>query len=84
MKFQSKKDNLGRILILSPAVIVTAIALLVVTNVFEFIPTIPSEALIGSTLFFWIYFLLVWNFTYYVVKNDAIYSAIWVHSISKN
>lgn len=68
LKFQTKKDAFGKVLIFTPAIIMTGLLIGVLTGVAD----IPKAPVLFGTILCWIFLFVVWNFTYYELKDDKL------------
>ena len=70
--YKSKKDTFFRILIWGPTIIVTVLMVIRQTDQFDAFKTIPIEFLGLGTIVFWIFALLVWFRTEYIITDDEL------------
>ena len=72
IKYDTKKDWLGKTLLLGPTLFISTLTILNLSGV-SFEPIIPNaKPLIIGSVGFWIFFLLAWNFTYYTIDNRTL------------
>jgi uncharacterized membrane protein YdbT with pleckstrin-like domain len=72
VRFETKKDWFGKILLFGPALIITTLAILHVSGLnFGRVISTPWPFIIGG-LFFWLFAFLGWNFTYYVIDQNTL------------
>lgn len=72
LKFDTKKDWMGKILLFGPTLTITTVTILKIGGV-SFGKVIPTaEPLIIGTIGFWLFLLLAWNFTYYTIDQTTL------------
>ena len=71
IRFETKKDWMGKFLLGGPTFIITILTVLRLSDV-EFGKAIPpAESLIMATIFFWIFSIVTWNFTFYTLDGTT-------------
>ncbi|WP_162416241.1 PH domain-containing protein [Cyclobacterium roseum] len=76
IKFDTKKDWLGKTLLLGPPLLISTLTILNLIGV-SFNPVISNATpLIIGSVGFWIFFLLAWNFTWYTINNRTLTARI--------
>lgn len=72
IKFDTKKDWMGKLLLFGPTLVITTLTILKVSGV-PFGKVIPTaEPLIIGTIGFWLFLLLAWNCTYYTIDQTTL------------
>jgi hypothetical protein len=72
IKFDTKKDWLGKTLLFGPTLVISTLTILKLSGV-SFGPVIPKvEPLIIGSVGFWLFLILAWNFTYYTIVQTTL------------
>ncbi len=69
LRFETKKDWMGKLLLFVPCLLITILSLASVFGLNFGMDLPPSQTLLFASIFFWTWLLLAWKFTYYTLDE---------------
>ena len=69
MRFETKKDWMGKLLLFVPTLLITILSLISLLKLNLRMELPPSRILLSASILFWTWLLLAWQFTYYTLDK---------------